>query len=174
MCSSRKSRPKLFDKNRVLNNFAGKYLSRDVFFLIRLQAEDLTRWHRSFLQEFLKHLLTWIGWYFLLVGWHFFEAVVVVGAAISNSCKVFVNPTGQTESCFHVADFHIWECLFTFGLNMIVWSFFFMRIRKERWKCSAFFSLIFISAVIQISWLDMLSSKSLLCNHVNRIWFLLG
>ena len=34
----------------------------------------------------------------------FFDAAVVVGAAILNSCKVFVNPTGSTKSCFHVVD----------------------------------------------------------------------
>ena len=39
LCSSRSSRPEVFDEKRVRNNFTGKYLCRSLFFT-KLQAED--------------------------------------------------------------------------------------------------------------------------------------
>ena len=104
--------------------------------------------HRSFLVYISKHLI-WIGWYFVVVGWYFFDAVV--DSAILNSCKVFLNLTGLTKSCFHVVGCHFSEFLFTFYLNLIGWSFFYSRTRQESWKFSTFFLSPFSARFFQMS-----------------------
>ena len=77
--------------------------------------------------------------------------------------KVFVNPTGWMKSCFHVVDCHFSECLLNFYLNLIGWLveiwFFSWESAKKVENSQPFFSLIFFSAVFQMSRFRMLSSK---------------
>ena len=128
--SSRSSRPEVFDKKRVLNNFTGKHMRRILFFdkAAGWRPETLLKPDFSkglflciFLNTFSCELLDIL---LLLVDIIFLIVLLLVVLPYQICDKIFVNnPNGKTKSCFHVVGCHFSECLLAFYLNLIGYFF---------------------------------------------------